>query len=51
MVYNSMNINKMNNHISPQFIEPKKRHDVGISRSWLGTAGVKLANGIPTLHS
>jgi len=36
---NSNNINKTNNHLSPQLIEQKKDHVIWLwkSRSWLGT--------------
>ena len=38
MVNNSTNINKTNNHLSPQIIEHRKDHDIlhWKSRSWLG---------------
>jgi hypothetical protein len=41
MVNNSININKMNNHISSELTERTHKH----------VAGVKLVNGISTLHS
>ena len=62
MVDNSMNLNKMNNHLSPQLIEHKKKKDYDTSRrsSGVGNTGpdlgqaqkceeVKLVNWIPTL--
>ena len=46
MVINSTNINKANNHLSPQSTEHKKNHDVchWKSKSWLGT-GTKMLRG------
>ena len=55
MVDNSINLNKMNNHLSPQLIEHKKKdHDIWQSPG-LGQAHKceedKLVNWIPTLPS
>ena len=57
MINNSTNINKTNNHISPQIMEQKKRarHMALKSRSWLKLrqaqtcGGVKPINWIPFL--
>jgi len=57
MVNNSTNINKMNNHLSPQLIEHKKNqwHDFGNPGAGLEQAHscgrVKPINGIPILCS
>ena len=56
MVNNSTDINKTNNHLSPQLIEHKNKnmtYDIGNLSPYLGKAQkcgrVKLVNGIPTL--
>ena len=56
MVNNSTNINKTNNHLSPQIIKNKKDYDIYMglkiqvlvwdNRKHCG--GVRLDNGIPT---
>ena len=55
MIINSTNINKTNNHLSPEVIEQKKNSEIfhWQSRTWLWICTkvwrVKPVNGMPTL--
>ena len=54
---NTTNINKANNHLSPQIIEYEKGHDIYVRNpdpdlGQAHTCGrIKLLNGMPTLPS